>query len=315
MNLFSGLLKGIMKSKLLTAADACEGRSMVLGKRKPEVGIKRMLLELMCKMELAGSCRSDSTVSEKSESHASRYQKAFTLTEILICLGIVVVLAAILFPALGKIRDSAASTKCISNLQAIGGLLSIYGADHQGMVLPRSMGYDRPSGQIPPPELRSWPSILVNEGYTQNVDIFYCPSFSPQNSAVAKYDIRKGGGLDTYGIRTWAPPNCRGADYVKWREEPKPIATIARPSEFFLVADSFWKDWGRQGYGITPGAASQAVHLRHAGKANALFADGHVAAMPAEYFASLMRKEIQGAYSNGDETHDGGEIFTTSETR
>lgn len=256
-----------------------------------------------------------SVLSGRSVMHDFRPHRGFTLIEMLIGVAIIGILALLLFPSIRKIQDSANATKCVSNLKAIGGLLMTYASEHQGAILPRSMGYDRPSGQIPPAELRSWPSILVNEGYVQNVDVFYCPSFSPKNSTMAKYDIRKGGGLDTYGIRTWAPANARGADYVKWREEPKPISFIAKPSEFFLVADSLWTEWGRQGYGITPGASSQAVHLRHGGKANAVFADGHVAAMSAEYFASLMKKDVQGAYSNGDETHEGAQIFTTLGTK
>lgn len=50
----------------------------------------------------------------------NKRRNAFTLVEILVVLAIIAILAALLFPAFGRARESARQTHCASNLQAIG---------------------------------------------------------------------------------------------------------------------------------------------------------------------------------------------------
>jgi len=71
-------------------------------------------------------------------SHSSSRNKAFTLIELLTVIAIIGVLAAILIPTIGKIRQSANRASCASNLRQIGIALSSYIADHKG----RLPGYD-----------------------------------------------------------------------------------------------------------------------------------------------------------------------------
>lgn len=55
-----------------------------------------------------------------------------TLIEILVVVAIIAILAAIMFPLVGKMQDSARMSECIQQLRAIGQGISLYGADRDG---------------------------------------------------------------------------------------------------------------------------------------------------------------------------------------
>ena len=232
----------------------------------------------------------------------------FTLVEVLSCVVIILVLAALLMTCAPSIIASAQSTKCTANLRQIGAALGAYTADHNGKILPR-FADDVPSG-----EPKGWPRRLQSLGYIDNPEVFYCPSFFPHNSHEATKPIT-GDASQAYGMRVWSLPGARLGNVGGGMNYHKPVASVKDPANFFIVADSVWigSGWDSQGYGITPGNSSQRVHLRHARMANALFLDGHVEAKPADYFETLHLPENQKEYMLSTPTLS-LEIFTTSVT-
>jgi prepilin-type N-terminal cleavage/methylation domain-containing protein/prepilin-type processing-associated H-X9-DG protein len=118
----------------------------------------------------------------------ARRRHGFTLPELLVVIGIIALLVAILLPTVKAVRESAQTTKCLSNLRQIGVAIYTYAHDHRDQIVPAEYwgqldGFSRPSGG-------NWAYILASGKYVSadpgGVDgalppaeacgVFYCPS-------------------------------------------------------------------------------------------------------------------------------------------
>lgn len=84
--------------------------------------------------------RGADTRAGKTAPAARAARRAFTLTELLIVIGIIALLAAVLFPVFALVRTKARQSTCSSNLKQLGGAFAMYAQDYDD-TLPAPGGY------------------------------------------------------------------------------------------------------------------------------------------------------------------------------
>lgn len=109
--------------------------------------------------------------------------RAFTLVEILVLIGILGLLAAILFPVFGTVRGRARQTACLSNLHQIGLAAGMYFQDNDSYYPRAADASDKadPSNWGDAPDfkaqLANMPTLQETLApYNPTKEIFHCPS-------------------------------------------------------------------------------------------------------------------------------------------
>jgi len=140
----------------------------------------------------------------------------FTLIELLTVIAIIGILASILIPTVGRVRDAAKATVCLSNLRQLGMAAQAYALDNEGYLPDAGAGQDA-----------TWARTLsayLSTPATQADSIFVCPgTLLPVGESPNPNDI-----AITYGMHGGLMPRGqRGVGLDK----------ISRPSQVILAAD------------------------------------------------------------------------------
>jgi prepilin-type N-terminal cleavage/methylation domain-containing protein len=112
-------------------------------------------------------------------------RKGFTLIELLVVIGIIAILAALLFPVFARAKHAAKQSGCASNLSQIGKAISMYMGDHDD-VFPHALdASDKYNPQIWEwyPEWHAripYMPLLhdVLQPYVKSKPLFHCPADS-----------------------------------------------------------------------------------------------------------------------------------------
>jgi prepilin-type N-terminal cleavage/methylation domain-containing protein/prepilin-type processing-associated H-X9-DG protein len=174
--------------------------------------------------------------------------RAFTLIELLVVLGIVMILAAILFPVFRTAREAARQAACLSNARQLVAAKLLYAADYDLRVTPASYI----GGPTTDPRFdKRWPQLV--QPYLNSFAVMRCPADG------ANTRLREGA-FDA--DLTPTDPNARfylaservnyGYNYLylaplvytvtgTWFSAPRMLAEVEEESRTLLYVDSAWR--------------------------------------------------------------------------
>lgn len=211
---------------------------------------------------------------------------AFTLVEVMAAIAVVLVLASIAFYAFGRSRQFTESINCVNNLRILSSAMHLYITDMELEVVTRTGGAGQGGGSM-------WAAELSGRGYLrENVrekkhytytwedpKIVACPTGRLPDSLTDQ-----NWQWFTYGINLFTPGG-RTVTEASTQLHKRNVADVDS-AKLVLLADSLSGPDGTQTFRIRP-ASSDGIELRHSGKGNVLFLDGHIEAVDHEQAIDL----------------------------
>ena len=212
-------------------------------------------------------------------------QPGFTLIELLVVIALIATVAALLLPALSKGKKSAQRAQCESNLRQLGFATEMYWNDNSGNSFRYSTGITN-GGQL---FWFGWINTSLPEGqrpfdlssgalypYLTASDVRLCPS--PMWS-LPQFKLKGTNVVYSYGCNSYVFGGP-GQTVVRAQKILHPTETAlftdtAQVNDFQAPASKsnpMFEEW----YYVDESTVYPNAHFRHAQKANATFADGHV---------------------------------------
>jgi prepilin-type processing-associated H-X9-DG protein/prepilin-type N-terminal cleavage/methylation domain-containing protein len=198
----------------------------------------------------------------------SRIRSAFTLVELLVCIGIVALLIALLLPALVRAREQAKSAQCLSNLRQIGHGVHMYANANKLFFPLLTHAHDDPT--------IGWLVTLVP--YGTNPAVRLCPSDEREPTPVTSYVVNDHmrplrPGVDFDPVTGQTLPGGRPKAFLK-------LTDVRKSSEKVYVAETDHNTDHLHSIGwTTPAEVEAGIPVRRHARRNAnyLFVDGHAA--------------------------------------
>jgi prepilin-type N-terminal cleavage/methylation domain-containing protein/prepilin-type processing-associated H-X9-DG protein len=234
--------------------------------------------------------------------------RGFTLIEMLVVIGVIALLAALLFPALAKAKERARLTVCSSNLRQLAIAMNLYLGDYDD-TFPSARSFDR---QVPEDWIYFSPWRITNSAwqwggmesspivqYIGRIDegIFLCPSdlflknLDQQPEAVKRkqyfpfnYTLSSGRANSPVGMASVFDQVNDGGDY------PFKLHQIRNPSQKIMFVDEATHGEAiviRASLNPSKGSSwhwpHEPITTRHRGRGTLAFPDCHVEVQLPEF--------------------------------
>lgn len=248
-------------------------------------------------------------------------RRAFTLIELLVVIGIIAILAGLLFPVFAQAREKGRQTLCLSNLKQIGAAVQMYSADSDDVM---------PIPLVRAPRV-SWAALI--QPYAKNWSVLRCPNMAEATfggSSIWSGKASTPGNMSVWAGYGWnadylakAKSDCTDFDKdLSGSGYPVASSQIANPSATVMcvgisLAAGPGSNAGRNtlypergGYYLAPAPATIGTgdactypngawgigsyngpfggfeSTRHSGRGGVLFADGHATMLLPEQLAA-----------------------------
>jgi len=225
----------------------------------------------------------------------SKFQRAFTLLEVLVTVGSMALLLGLLLPGLGQARDQAKAAVCRSNIVQLALANDMYAGDFGGT-------YAAGAPEIVKKNLKRWHGARNKTSepfdgargplapyFGADAKIRACPTFVPDQPG---FECGCGGyGYNNAYVGIQMVKVSKGCYQVVTDLAGTPMHRIRRPAETLMFSDTAFLSGSLMEYSFAEPRfhpayetrADPSIHFRHMGHANVAWCDGHVSGEARTY--------------------------------